>query len=213
MTTLEFKSKIADNSQTISVNNGVTTFIGGNGSGKSSILEAIFEKYIEDDDFRVICFSSGQNELFTELFNKHKQSNRRYLRERNEPIQSFYFNNQWIKLLIFFSTIFKENGYVRKYLIEKNYIEINDLGDDISSRLEFRFRIRQYYTEQIKKEIEKEEIGNVDEEGEGYEFQENLLRKTEFHETLEKIIDAFDIDFLRYQLMDGFLILNCPSLI
>ena len=35
MTTLEFKSKIADNSQTISVNNGVTTFIGGNGSGKS----------------------------------------------------------------------------------------------------------------------------------------------------------------------------------
>lgn len=195
MTTLEFKSKIADNSQTISVNNGVTTFIGGNGSGKSSILEAIFEKYIEDDDFRVICFSSGQNELFTELFNKHKQSNRRYLRERNEPIQSFYFNNQWIKLLIFFSTIFKENGYVRKYLIEKNYIEINDLGDDISSRLEFRFRIRQYYTEQIKKEIEKEEIGNVDEDGEGYEFQENLLRKTEFHETLEKIIDAFDIDF------------------
>ena len=195
MTTLEFKSKIADNSQTISVNNGVTTFIGGNGSGKSSILEAIFEKYIEDDNFRVICFSSGQNELFTELFNKHKQSNRRYLRERNEPIQSFYFNNQWIKLLIFFSTIFKENGYVRKYLIEKNYIEINDLGDDISSRLEFRFRIRQYYTEQIKKEIEKEEIGNVDEEGEGYEFQENLLRKTEFHETLEKIIDAFDIDF------------------
>jgi ABC-type multidrug transport system ATPase subunit len=195
MTTLEFKSKIADNSQTISVNNGVTTFIGGNGSGKSSILEAIFEKYIEDDNFRVICFSSGQNELFSELFNRHKQSNRRYLRERNESIQSFYFNNQWIKLLIFFSTIFKESGYVRKYLIEKNYIEVNDLGDDISSRLEFRFRIRQYYTEQIKREIEKEEIGNVDEDGEGYEFQENLLRKTEFHETLEKIIDAFDIDF------------------
>lgn len=194
MTTLEFKSKIAQNTQTINVNNGITTFIGGNGSGKSSILEAIFEKYIEDDNYRVICFSSGQNELFSELFNKHKQTNRKYLRERNEPIQSFYFNNEWIKLLIFWSSIFKENGLVRTYLREKGYIEIDNLGDDISSRLDFRFRIRKNYVLKIREEIEREELGNT-ENDEGYELQENLLRKTEFHETLEKIISAFDIDF------------------
>ncbi|AZI67467.1 ATP-binding protein [Kaistella daneshvariae] len=194
MTTLEFKSKISENTQTINVNNGITTFIGGNGSGKSSILEAIFEKYIEDDNFRVICFSSGQNELFTELFNKHKQTNRKYLRERNEPIQSFYFNNEWIKLLIFWSSIFKENGLVRTYLKEKGYIEVDNLGDDISSRLDFRFRVRKNYVLNIRKEIEKEELGN-NENDEGYELQENLLRKTEFHETLEKIINVFDIDF------------------
>jgi len=194
MTTLEFKSKISENIQTINVNNGITTFIGGNGSGKSSILEAIFEKYIEDDNFRVICFSSGQNELFSELFNKHKQTNRKYLRERNEPIQSFYFNNEWIKLLIFWSSIFKENGLVRTYLKEKGYIEIDNLGDDISSRLDFKFRVRKNYVLNIRKEIEKEELGN-NENDEGYELQENLLRKTEFHETLEKIINAFNIDF------------------
>jgi len=194
MTTLEFKSKIAENAQSINVNNGITTFIGGNGSGKSSILEAIFEKYIEDDNFRVISFSSGQNELFTELFNKHKQTNRKYLRERNEPIQSFYFNNEWVKLLIFWSSIFKESGLVRTYLNEKGYVEVDDLGDDISSRLDFRFRVRKNYVLNIRKEIEKEELGN-EENQEGYELQENLLRKTEFHETLEKIIDAFDIDF------------------
>lgn len=194
MTTLEFKSKISEDAQTINVNNGITTFIGGNGSGKSSILEAIFEKYIEDDNFRVICFSSGQNELFSELFNKHKQTNRRYLRERNEPIQSFYFNNEWIKLLIFWSSIFKENGLVRTYLKEKRYVEIDNLGDDVSSRLDFRFRVRKNYVLDIRREIEKEELGN-NENNEGYELQENLLRKTEFHETLEKIINAFDIDF------------------
>ena len=194
MTTLEFKSKISENTQTINVNNGITTFIGGNGSGKSSILEAIFEKYIEDDNFRVICFSSGQNELFTELFNKHKQTNRKYLRERNEPIQSFYFNNEWIKLLIFWSSIFKENGLVRTYLKEKGYIEVDNLGDDISSRLDFRFRVRKNYVLNIRREIEKEELGN-NENDEGYELQEKLLRKTEFHETLEKIINAFNIDF------------------
>ena len=197
MTTLEFKSKISENTQTINVNNGITTFIGGNGSGKSSILEAIFEKYIEDDNFRVICFSSGQNELFTELFNKHKQTNRKYLRERNEPIQSFYFNNEWIKLLIFWSSIFKENGLVRTYLKEKGYIEVDNLGDDISSRLDFRFRVRKNYVLNIRREIEKEELGN-NENDEGYELQENLLRKTEFHETLEKIIYAFDIDFTTF---------------
>ena len=38
MTTLEFKSKISEDTQTINVNNGITTFIGGNGSGKSSIV-------------------------------------------------------------------------------------------------------------------------------------------------------------------------------
>ncbi|MBC8644679.1 ATP-binding protein [Flavobacterium lindanitolerans] len=194
MATLEFKSKISHHPQTISVNNGITTFIGGNGSGKSSILEAIFEKYIEHDDFRVICFSSGQNELFTELFNKHKQTNQKYIRERNEPIQSFYFNNEWIKLLIFWSSIFKESGLVRTYLKEKGYIETDELGDDISSRLDFRFRIRKNYVFKIREEIEREELGN-NENDEGYELQENLLRKTEFHETLEKIIQAFDIDF------------------
>jgi ABC-type multidrug transport system ATPase subunit len=191
MATIEFQSKLVDTPQTLDVNNGVTTFIGGNGSGKSSILEAIFKKYLDHDDYRVICFSSGQNELF----NEHKKTNRRYLRERGEPIKSFYFNTQWTRLLIFGASTFKKDGLVRKYLTDNNYIETNSLKEDVSSRLEFRFRIKKYYASLIKKEIEQEELGTNDSENEGYEFQENLLRNTEFHQTLEKIIDSFQINF------------------
>ncbi len=193
MTTLEFNSKVAGGIQSIDVPKGVTTLIGGNGSGKSSILEAIFKKYIEDENLRVIAFSSGQNELFTNLFNKHKATNKRYLKENNAKIQSFYFNSNWLRLLIFWATIFKPQGYVRKYLKNEGYIETNDFNDDISSRLYFKFRIKKAYIKNIRKEIEDEELGKS--EDQGYSFQDNLLRKTYFHETLEKIVEVFEIDF------------------
>lgn len=193
---LEFKSKIVETNQTITLNNGVITFIGENGCGKSSILEAIFQKYIEGEDHKVICFSSGQNELFSGLFNEHKRTNRRYIREKNETINSFYFNWKWARMLVFCSTIFKPNGMVRKYLMENDYIDTDTIGDDVSSRLDFKFRIKKHYVTLIREELKKEELGqNNSEDDEGYEFEEDLLRTTDFHETLEKIISAFDIDF------------------
>ncbi|RSK39971.1 AAA family ATPase [Mangrovimonas spongiae] len=191
---IDFKSKLCDEDQSLDLSNGLITFIGQNGCGKSSILEAIFKKYIEDEDLKVICFSSGQNELFSSLFKNHKKVNRRYLNEQEEsPINSFYFDSSWVRMLVFWSTIFKPNGLVRKYLKEKNYIDTDDLNDDISSTLHFRFRIRKYYVEKIKREIEKEE--KTDQNEEGYEFEENQLRKTSFHETIESIISVFNIDF------------------
>lgn len=191
---IEFKSKLVDTEQTIDISNGLLTFIGGNGSGKSSILEAIFKKYIEHDEFKVICFSSGQNELFTSLFNQHKKVNRRYLNESEETsINSFYFNSSWVRMLVFWSTIFRPNGYVRKYLKDQNYIETDTLNDDVSSVLHFRFRIRKYYVDKIKREIENEET--TEQAAEGFEFEENQLRKTSFHETIEKIISEFNVDF------------------
>ncbi|NQY10287.1 MAG: ATP-binding protein [Flavobacteriales bacterium] len=193
---LEFKSKLVDTNQSLTLLNSVTTFIGQNGCGKSSILEAIFKKYIEDDTYKVICFSSGQNELFTSLFNEHKRTNRRYLRERNETIDSFYFNSNWVRMLVFCSTVFKQDGLVRKYLVEKNYIQTDSINDDISSRLDFRFRLRKHYVTLIREELEREELGETPEEGdEGYELEENQLRVTQLHETLEKIVSAFNIDF------------------
>jgi len=191
---IAFKSKLVDNEQSLDLTNGLVTFIGENGCGKSSILEAIFQKYIEDEDLRVICFSSGQNELFTSLFNQHKKVNRRYLNESDESnINSFYFNYDWVRMLVYWSTIFKPKGLVRSYLKKEGYIDIDDLNDDISSTLHFRFRIRKNYVDKIKREIEEEEKTNQLEEG--YEFNESQLRKTSFHETLEKIISEFDIDF------------------
>lgn len=191
---IAFKSKLVDTEQSIDLSNGLITFIGENGCGKSSILEAIFKKYIEDDNLKVICFSSGQNELFSRLFDHHKRVNRRYLNETEESaINSFYFDANWVRMLVFWSTIFKQNGLVRNYLKSKNYIETDQLNDDISTILHFRFRIRKYYVDKIKREIEEEE--KTDQFEEGYEFDENQLRKTTFHETLEKIISEFNIDF------------------
>ena len=56
----------------------ISILIGINGSGKSTILESIFNKYIEEDDKKVICFTSGQNELFYSIFNKHKQQSNKF---------------------------------------------------------------------------------------------------------------------------------------
>ncbi|WP_339626020.1 AAA family ATPase [uncultured Maribacter sp.] len=191
---IAFKSKLVEDEQSLDLTKGLVTFIGQNGCGKSSILEAIFKKYIEDENLRVICFSSGQNELFTSLFNQHKKANRRYLNETEESsINSFYFNYDWVRMLVFWSTIFKPHGLVRSYLKTEGYIDTDDLNDDISSTLHFRFRIRKYYVDKIKREIEEEE--KTDQSEEGYEFNDNQLRKTSFHETLEKIIEVFNIDF------------------
>ncbi len=49
----------------------IATFIGGNGSGKSTILKSIFEDKLNGknyQDYKVVCFSSGQNESYSNRF-------------------------------------------------------------------------------------------------------------------------------------------------
>lgn len=188
-----FTNKIFDQEQQIELNNDVITFIGGNGSGKSSILEAIFQKYIENDEARVICFSSGQNELFTEIFEEHRRRNRRHLDKETNEISSFYFNKNWVRLLVFWSTMFRSNGLVRKYLLEKEYITINDLGDDASTVLKSKIRIRKWYADKIKNEKEKEERSEVDYDESG--VATNLLSYSNFHLTLQRIFDHTRANF------------------
>ena len=190
---LTFKSKISDIDQTITLDRNVTTFIGGNGSGKSSILESISKSYIEDDDARVICFSSGQNELFSEIFQSHRRENKKYQTKEDNAITSFYFNSEWVRLLVFWATSFKSDGLVRKYLQDHNYIETNDLNDDITSQLWARFRIRKYYVDKIKREAEKEAKGEVEYDETG--VAQNLETFTKFHQTLEKITFRNNLNF------------------
>lgn len=185
---ITFTSKLVDEPQDLTLNQGVTTFIGQNGCGKSSILESIFENYLDNEDHRIISFSSGQNELFSDLFNSYKKRSRRFIREEGQSIQSFYFNYDWVRILIFFASQLKSDGYVRRYLLENNYISENDLGDDESSEFWFRLRVRKYYAEQIRGELESEETG-------GFDPDAQLLRKTDFHETLENLIEGLGLDF------------------
>lgn len=182
-------NKLCSENQIIDLStSNILTLVGENGCGKSSILEAIFLKYIEDNSVRTVCFSSGQNELFTSLFNKHKQRNRKYQhKEENQHITSFYFNYQWVRTLVFFASILRPNGKVRDFLLTKGYIDVID-GDDVSSKLHFPFRIRKYYKSKIEGEILAESKPDFD-------FETKLVRKAYFHEILVKLLTVFDISY------------------
>lgn len=52
----------------------VATLIGENGSGKSSILQSVFEQRLAGRDhknLKVVCFSSGQNENYSAKFSAY----------------------------------------------------------------------------------------------------------------------------------------------
>ncbi|MCB9233960.1 MAG: ATP-binding protein [Bacteroidia bacterium] len=185
---INFKNKLHEDLQVLNLVKPVTTFIGGNGCGKSSILEAIFEDFLNDSDKRVICFSSGQNELFTNIFWNHKTSHRRFIKSENEIIRSFYFDYSWVRLLIFFASQLKSNGMVRKYLLEHNYTQERritaDRADDLGSHLWMKFRIPKWYVDRIK--------GEIEEEGkEEFDDSKKRFRKTYFHEILENFTGKF----------------------
>ena len=81
--------------------------------------------------------------------------------------------------MVFFATTLYKDSLTRKYLIDKNYIDEDELKDDISSKISFSFRVDKMYSESISREIE--------EEANATEFNPylKLLRKTKYHEVLE----------------------------
>ena len=169
--------KINNNSEKIDIgNNRVVTLIGGNGSGKSSILEWIFKGNLDDDNLHVIAFSSGQNESFSGLFEQYKKESRKYNYNTDsadiyQHINSFYFNTKWVRLLIFISATLFKNWEVNQYLKEKLYKDL---------KLAFPFKLWNNYIKKIKREQEKEE--------KEWEAIERLYRKTNYHHGLEKLI-------------------------
>ncbi len=185
--------KYIQDDQTIDLSTtNICTLIGSNGSGKSTLLESIFSNYIDKENelrgndvieninqsLRCIVFSSGQNELFSEIFNNYDKNARRYNREDEQTIRSFYFDYWWSRLLIFFATSFKKDGLVRTYLRENNYIdELNE--KDNSSYISFSFRVRKPMTDRIIKEHNREEGGA---------YIDNSLIRSLYIKYLEKII-------------------------
>lgn len=185
--------KYIQNDQQIDLSESkICTLIGGNGAGKSTLLESIFSNYIDlenslrdDEDtnlnhsLRCIAFSSGQNELFSKIFNDYEKNAKRYKREDDQTIRSFYFDYWWSRLLIFFATSLKDDGLVRRYLQEKNYLD--EVGNvDTSTYLEFGLRVRKPIVEKIKSELLREEGGN---------FLENPLYRSLYIRYLEKLVN------------------------
>jgi AAA15 family ATPase/GTPase len=93
----------------------IATFIGGNGSGKSSILKSIFDEKLKPgsnlyEDYKVVCFSSGQNESYSERFAHYLNTER--ANKRALSLDCFYYDKSLAKLLIFLSTTGDQNGLV-----------------------------------------------------------------------------------------------------
>jgi ABC-type cobalamin/Fe3+-siderophores transport system ATPase subunit len=141
------------------------TLIGGNGSGKSAILEALFNKYLSDNEVKVIGFSSGQNESFSKTYIPYFKQNikdtrtQSWNRGQSNLVESFYFDVNWSRFLIFFASVLKPDGHVRNYLKEKGYVSTRlngSFSEDISSVLEFDFKILSPFVRHINNQLAAE---------------------------------------------------------
>ena len=176
-----------DQTQTLIIDK-VATLIGENGSGKSSILQSVFEDRIKAGqarDYRVVCFSSGQNESFSKEFSSYLKK----LKNTNdaEQVYAYFYDKSWSKILIFLASTLMKTGKVREFLIENGYTEESQDGfkDDVHSTLSIQFRIQSAYVTQIQQALKREALGAKD-----------TFRQTVFHRNLANFIEeCIDEDY------------------
>lgn len=158
----------------------VATLIGENGSGKSSILQSVFEQRLagqDHEDLKVVCFSSGQNENYSEKFSAYLKRERQAGRGLN--LDCFYFDKSWSKLLIFLATAIKRNGKVRSFLVEQGYVnESQPDKDDLSTTFKCAFKVDKNYIVRVQDALKREERGEAD-----------TLRSTPYFRSLESFIN------------------------
>ncbi len=157
----------------------VATLIGENGSGKSSILLSVFEQRLagrDHEQLKVVCFSSGQNENYSEKFSTYLKRERQA--GRGLSLDCFYFDKSWSKLLIFLATAIKRNGKVRSFLVERSYVTESELDkDDLSTTFKCSFKIDKNYIDRVQDALKREERGETD-----------TLRATPYFRSLESFV-------------------------
>ncbi|MEI4931560.1 AAA family ATPase [Aeromonas caviae] len=170
-----------DQPQTLNINK-VATLIGENGSGKSSILQSVFEERLNKrahHHLNVVCFSSGQNENYSEKFGIYLKRERQA--GRGLGLECLYFDKPWSKLLIFLATATKRSGKVRSFLRERSYVtESAFAGDDQTTCLICAFKIDKNYVNLVQDALRREENGEVD-----------TLRNTPYFRSLDSFISTF----------------------
>ena len=170
-----------DQPQTLNINK-VATLIGENGSGKSSILQSVFEERLNKrahHHLNVVCFSSGQNENYSEKFGIYLKRERQA--GRGLGLECLYFDKPWSKLLIFLATATKRSGNVRSFLRERGYVTESVLaGDDQTTCLKCAFKIDKNYVNRVQDALKREESGEVD-----------TLRNTPYFRSLDSFINTF----------------------
>ncbi|MGG6220780.1 hypothetical protein ACQ2HG_05340 [Aeromonas hydrophila] len=170
-----------DQPQTLNINK-VATLIGENGSGKSSILQSVFEERLNKrahHHLNVVCFSSGQNENYSEKFGIYLTRERQA--GRGLGLECLYFDKPWSKLLIFLATATKRSGKVRSFLRERGYVTESAFeGDDQTTYLKCAFKIDKNYVNRVQDALRREENGEVD-----------TLRNTPYFRSLDSFISSF----------------------
>ncbi|MBX2849820.1 MAG: ATP-binding protein [Acidiferrobacterales bacterium] len=158
--------------------NKIATFIGGNGSGKSTILKSIFDEKLKGskyEDFKVVCFSSGQNESYSEGFSDYLNAERAKKNALN--LDCFYYDKLWSMLLIFLATTSKHQGLVRSFLKQNGYVAENEYEQDITTTLSFDVKIESAYTNLVKQAYNDESKGKTD-----------VITSKAYHQTLHNFI-------------------------
>lgn len=190
-------------------NQHVYTLIWENWCGKSSILETIFKTYkISDWDWSLIAYSSWKNERFSQLYKEWiKKIKREELKFIENKINDewvifknnrrFYFDKTRSPILIFLATMLKKNGKVRNFLIDKNYINVED-EQDKTSMLSFRIHITKRIKNFIKKLREKSELDVY--------ISESSQRNS--YTLLENIITYFSPDYDFETRYKGIILIN-----
>ncbi|MCX8829773.1 AAA family ATPase [Vibrio parahaemolyticus] len=158
----------------------LAAFIGGNGAGKSTILKSIFDEKLRKaayDDYKVVCFSSGQNESYSKHFTDYLNSERN--RQRALSLECFYYDKTLSKLLIFLATTSKHDGLVRSFLKQNNYVVENDIDEDSSTSMSFKVKVEQGYINIVQKALE-----------DGVNGDEVVITEQAYHRTLHSFISA-----------------------
>ncbi len=201
------ENKLCSAPQIVRAKRSMIALIGKNGSGKSSILESIFKWSQHSDLYDTICFTSGQNERYSAIFEQIQQPRIQNLLafqrsedvEREErfltdKIHSFYFNKEWSRLLIFFAVVFNREGNVAGLL--------NEFGHS-SERIKFSFtlRIDRKYVDRISKgKIKEEEFG-----------EESEVLNSRFHRTLSRLLSTHSEEYDFDAPLDETISLDCES--
>lgn len=162
----------------------IATFIGGNGSGKSTILKSIFDEKLKGDaykGYKIVCFSSGQNESYSENFSEYLNTERAKRNALN--LDCFFYDKLWSMLLIFLATTSKKDGEVRAFLKQNNYIRENEFDEDESTLLSFNIKVDKGYINLVKQSLEDENKGEFD-----------IITNKPYHRTLNNFISSLVSD-------------------
>ncbi|UQB42270.1 ATP-binding protein [Thiomicrospira microaerophila] len=159
--------------------------IGENGSGKSSILQGVFEGQLSGEilsSWKLVCFSSGHNERYSRVFSNYLKKSRKL--NSGFSLSSFYYDKSWAPLLIFLASVLDKSGKVRellralKLVEEEQTVKGGEDKDDISTSLSFGFRVDRPYVNKVAEALKKEELGEID-----------TIRNTPYFRTLSSFIE------------------------